>query len=170
MKYILILIIICLFVACGIHGPNDKPMPIPEDYKMWKNIELVAFCLPYPETQFTPDYERDLGKGTQVFVSKDQQSTLVFSGNPVSISFEELKKNYLKQIEQRVGGSNPKHLETTHSFSLLWEEKDRSFYVKKWYLPELKETITFRFETPKEQYEDYKEMIHIIASQLPLCL
>lgn len=142
---------------------------LPNNYVSLTNLEMVEYCLPYPEDQFAENFKASPAKGIHVLESRDKQSKLTFSGLFIDTEFEVLYHDVQADV-QEITMKDPLLDEFSgDQFVISWHQGDNIRWMKKWYRKDAGETVTAEIEYPASQSASYSELIKAISSSTTRC-
>jgi hypothetical protein len=149
-------------------APQGK-IALDDSYEILRNLEMVEYCLPYPKNEFKEDYDLAEYKGQHVLVSKDKQSKIIFSGNPVDMTLDALYAKCLADIASMSDASLTSKSKTDAGLTLVWHTKDQVHHLQKWYRAAAQETVTALFEYPNTAEEQFGLWIPIVVGHPTTC-
>jgi hypothetical protein len=149
-------------------SPQAK-IALDDSFEILRNLEMVQYCLPYPKDAFKEAYDLAAYKGQHVLVSKDKQSKITYTGNPVDMTLDALYDNCLADIAAMGDASLVSQSKHDAGLTLVWHTGDQVHHMQKWYRQDAQETVTALFEYPKAAETQFKSWIPVIVGHSTLC-
>ncbi len=148
---------------------TPEPFEIPEGFELLKNIEMIPFCLPFPEKVFKRDFSKPYPKGKHVLLSSDGNINLIFEGTFIDVPFDNLFEKYLDDLSEITADKLRAEEFSKNQFKLSWEKDGSIIWLKKWRVDD-NEVVTARIEYSKAKDKRVNELIALLSKlDFPSC-